>query len=134
VTLTSLDGLRISARDELLTQALNQVQRRAAQMREFAFSLWQTERHSPTYFTIKLRPDIDAASAKEVAGAASVLGSGVEKAMLGIFPAPLRFLEDGNTLVGANDLEEFVRVALEILDEMDVRVAELKQQMCASPK
>lgn len=52
--------------------------------------------------------------------------------MLGTFPAPLRFLDDGNTLVRAKDLNEFVVSASEILDEMDVHISELKRQTALS--
>jgi hypothetical protein len=45
---------------------------------------------------------------------------------------PLRFLEDGNTLVRAGTLEEFVVSASEILENMDVLLAELKKGMTAS--
>lgn len=58
--------------------------------------------------------------------------TGAERAMLGTFPAPLRFLDDGNTLVRAKDLNEFVVSASEILDEMDVHISELKRQTALS--
>lgn len=79
-----------------------------------------------------VRPGIDGRLATQIGGTVSILGTGVERAMLGAFPVPLRFLDDGNTLVTAQTLEEFVTAASQLLDGLEDRVAMLRQQAGAS--
>ena len=128
ITLVSLDELRKAARGELLFLGLLEIQRRAMRMKDYVFSLWRTERHEKGFSTSKPRPGIDGKLATTIGGTVSIIGTGAERALLGTFPAPLRFLEDvGNTLVGAKDLEEFVVSASEILDSLDVLLADLEE-------
>ena len=117
-----------AARGELLSLGLLEVQRRAALMKEYVFPLWTWERHKSGFSESKLRPGIDGALAAKIGGTVSIIGTGAERAQLGTFPAPLRFLDDGNTLVRAKDLEDFVVSASELLDDMDVLLAELRKQ------
>jgi hypothetical protein len=128
ITLSSLDGLREAARAELLSLGLLEIQRRAGRMKQYVFSLWTTERHGSGFSTSKVGLGIDGALATKTGGTISIIGTGAEQALSGTFPVPLRFLDDGNTLIQAKDLDEFVVSASEILDNMDVYVAELKQQ------
>jgi Restriction endonuclease len=133
VTLASLDELRKGAREELLGMGLQEIQRRAMRMKDYIFSLWKTKRHESGFFTSEIRPDIDGKLATKIAGTVSIIGTGAERALVGTFPAPLRFLEDGNSLITAKDLEEFVVSASDILDSMDVLLAELRKQAESSP-
>jgi hypothetical protein len=128
ITLISLKGLREAARSELLSLGLLEIQRRSASIKKYVFSLWKTERHPAGFSTSKVRPDIDGKLATKIGAIVSIIGTGAEQAMLGSFPAPLRFLDDGNTLVRAKDLSEFVVSASDILDEMDIHINELKRQ------
>lgn len=132
MTLISLEGLREAARSELLSLGLSEIHRRSAGLKEYVFSLWKTERHAAGFSMSKVRPDIDGKFATKVGGIVSMICTGAEQAMLGTFRAPLRFLDDGNTLVRAKDLNEFVVSASEILDEMDVHISELKRQTALS--
>jgi hypothetical protein len=132
ITLTSLEELRDAAQSELLSLGLLEVQRRAALIKDYIFSFWKWERHEHGFFQSKMEPGIDGKLATRIGGTVSIIGSGAERALLGTFPVPLRFLEDGNTLVRAGTLEEFVVSASEILENMDVLLAELKKGMTAS--
>ena len=79
-----------------------------------------------------MRSGIDPKLVTKIGGTVSVIGSGAERALLGTFPVPLRFLEDGNTLIRAKDLEEFVVSASKLMDEMDVLITDLKSQVESS--
>ena len=94
ITLVSLDELRKAARGELLFLGLLEIQRRAMRMKDYVFSLWRTERHEKGFSTSKPRPGIDGKLATTIGGTVSIIGTGAERALLGTFPAPLRFLED----------------------------------------
>ncbi|WP_316225548.1 restriction endonuclease [Bradyrhizobium sp. SZCCHNS3052] len=132
ITLISLEDLRSAARADLLSLGLSQVHKRAAQMKGYVFSLWETTKHSAGYFESRIRAEVDGALALRIGGAVSILGMGVEQAMLGRFPAPLPVLNDSDRIVRANSLNEFVAAASELLDRLDVQIAELKQGQ-ASP-
>lgn len=123
ITLTSLEELRDAAKDEILSLGLTELQRRSAHMKEFIFSLWTTERHQAGYSMSQVRPGVDGRLATQIGGAVSILATGVERAILGAFPVPLRFLEDGNTLVTAETLEDFVTLASQILDGLEEDIA-----------
>jgi hypothetical protein len=132
ITLTSLQGLRFAARADLLSLGLAEVHRRTAQMKAYVFSLWETTRHSANYSESKLRAGVNSNLALRLGGAVSILGMGLEEAMLGRFPAPLPVLNDRDRIVRANDLGEFVTAASELLDRLDVQVAELSNPIVSS--
>ena len=67
ITLSSLDGLRVAARAELLSLGLLEIQRRATRMKEYIFSLWRTENPKPDYSRSKIKPGIDGALASKLA-------------------------------------------------------------------
>jgi hypothetical protein len=129
ITLTSLEELRAGARDELLALGLQEVQRRAGRMKDFVLSLWKWKRQEGGFSSGVISSEIDSKLATKIGGIVSVIDSGAQRAFLGTFPVPLRFLEDGNTLVGVNDLEEFVISASKLLDEMDALMVSLKAQV-----
>jgi Restriction endonuclease len=133
ITLISLKGLRDVARADLLSLGLSEIHRRAAQMKDYVFSFWMTVRHAGGYSESRMRAGIDGALAIRIGGAVSILGMGLEQAMLGRFPAPLPVLDDGNRLARANNLDEFVAAASDLLDRLDVQVAELRKQEASSP-
>lgn len=128
ITLTSLEELRDAAKDEILSLGLTELQRRSGHMKEFIFSLWTTERHQAGHSMSQVRPGVDGRLATQIGGAVSILATGVERAILGAFPVPLRFLEDGNTLVTAETLKDFVTLASQILDGFEEDIALLRQQ------
>jgi hypothetical protein len=115
ITLISLDQLREAAKAELLSLGLSEIRRRAAAMKQYVFSLWKMERHERGFSTSKLRAGVDAKLATKIGSTASVIDTGAEQAQLGAFPAPLMFADDGNTIIRASDLDNFVVSASRIV-------------------
>lgn len=130
ITLTSLSDLSENSRCEFLSNGLRTIGRRASALKDLVFSQYEWTQHSRFHHSSRRRSDckVDEKTLTKVGGAASVLCTGVEQAGLGKFPAPVHFLSDGNTIVRARSLDEFVRLASGILDELESQIGPLSDR------
>ena len=124
ITLISLADLRESAKAELLSLGLSEVRRRATVMKNYLFSLYNRESYGPYGGTWKLKPGVDGSDVIRLGGAASMIDMS-EQAQLGKFPVVVMFPPDGEEVVRAKDLEEFLVAATTVLDSLDSGVREV---------
>ncbi len=133
IVLMSLAQLRSGVTEEVLMLGLAEVSRRAVLIREYSTkygcSFFECTRDGKgTTLPLRAGTEKDFNAALELSRAASLIARGAEHALIGDFPAPLSWPRRGCVPVGADSLEEFVRRATSILDDLDLSMIDLKRR------
>lgn len=132
-TLSSLDDLRESVREELERYTLSSIEKKAAVVADGLHQLYDHESSSKDgYFrgSSRPKPGIDSRAVMEAVGKLSVLDFGFRSVRIGKGPIPIRFKEDGNTLTSTREIGRFLEEASKIIaaaeDVLQKQVAKLQ--------
>ncbi len=122
ITLSSLDDMRESIREELERYTLSSLEKKAAIVTDALHGLYVHESSSDKgYFMGTSRPKdgVDGTAVMQVAGQVSILDAGFKSIRTGKSRIPIRFKEDGNTLTSTDKLSIFLEEASAIIAEAE---------------
>ncbi|MEW8495922.1 MAG: restriction endonuclease [Candidatus Thiodiazotropha taylori] len=122
ITLTSLEEMKVSIRDELERYTLSSLEKKSVLIVEDLRKLFVTESKSENGFhsgTTRPRKGVDGAQVMSVIGKLSLLEFGFKEIRIGKAEFRLRFSEDGNTISVIDDIDVFLKEASEIVAEAD---------------
>lgn len=127
ITLTTLADLKRLAKEDLLQLTFEKLERKAAILRREIFGFWKHEWTGPYSGRVSLLPGIDEDAWERAVTNIITLNSEFERMKLDHeFPAPVAKLLDGSWIIAMN-LEEFVQLAGEIIEDMEEWVIQQKR-------
>jgi hypothetical protein len=119
ITLTDLEGLQETARDELVSSALSLVETRALELRHAFLDLYSVKQTSSRSWISTPRVGVDGKAVAHSLGQLGLLGFGFDQVRLRKPPYPVRFDDEGQGQIAVNTLDEFVDQASSVINEAE---------------
>jgi hypothetical protein len=122
ITLSSLDDLRESVREELERYTLSSLEKKAAVVADRLHHLYAGESRSTDGYlrgSSRQNPAIDSSIVFRAVGKLCVLDLGFKSVRIGKIPIPIGFKEDGNTITSTRDIGRFLEEASKIIGDME---------------
>ena len=116
ITLTDLDGLKETAREDLVASVLHRIHTRATELKYKLHNLYTFEQTSPHSWTSKPYPGVDVNAVINAIGKLALLEFGFDRVRLKTPPYPVQFDDSGERMGVVDTLEDFVAGASEVID------------------
>jgi restriction system protein len=128
ITLSSLEDMRESIREELERYTLSSLEKKAGMVADNLHALYVNESSISEggFFMGKIRPKdgVDGNAVMNACGRLSVLENGFRSIRLGKHRIPIRFKEDGNSLTRTDKIGVFLEEASKIVGEAEAVLRE----------
>lgn len=127
ITLSSLEEMNESIREELERYTLSSLEKKAALVAEGLQSLYAHESTTKSGYsmgTSRLKTGVDGKAVTTAGSKLSVLEWGFRTIRIGKRVIPIRFEEDGNTLRGTDEVGRFLEAASKIVSEAEAVLRE----------
>lgn len=131
ITLTDLDGLKETAREDLLSSILHRIETRATRLKYSLYDLYRSEQTSPHSWTSRPFAGVDVSVVVSTIGNLALLEFGFDRVRLKKTPYPVKFDDTGKRQVVVETLDEFVARASEVISEAE---STFKEQRGSIPK
>jgi len=131
ITLTDLDGLKETAREDLLFSVIHRIETRAVELKYSLHNLYSWEHTSPHSGTLRSLTGVDGSTVMSTIGKLAVLEYGFDRVRLKKPPYPIKFDDTGQRQVVVDTLDEFVARASEVISEAE---STLNSQRVSKPK
>ena len=115
ITLTSLDELKETAREDLVSSVLHRIETEAIELKYALHNLFITEKNGPNSMTSKPLPGVNGKAVIRVIGELVLLDFGFDRVKLRKPPYPIKFDESGQREIVADTLDEFVSGAAQVI-------------------
>jgi len=119
ITLTDLDGLKETARHDLIGSVLHRIGTRIVELKYGLHNLYTWERTSPHSSISKPLPGVDGNAVLRTIGTLAFLEHGLDRVRLKKPPYPVKFDEAGERRIVVESLEDFVTAAFEVINEVE---------------
>lgn len=120
ITLTDLDGLKETAKEDLVSSVLHRLEIKAVELKYALHDLYIYEQTSPHSGTASPRHGVDGSAVMRTIGKLAMLEYGFDRARLKKPPYPVKFDDTGQREVVVDTLGEFVDQASEIISEAEL--------------
>lgn len=119
ITLTEFDGLRETAREDLVASVLHRIETRVIELKYELHNLYTSEQTGPHSWISKPQPGVDGNAVMRAIGALAVLEYGFDRIRLKKPPYPVKFDDAGERKVLVDTLDDFVTAASEVIGEAE---------------
>lgn len=119
ITLTDLDELKETAREDLIGSVLHRIEIRVIQLKYDFHNLYTVKRTGQHSWISTSLPGVDAAAVMRALGSLGFLEYGFDQVRLNKSPYPVRLDESGEKRIVVDTLEEFVAAASDIVNEAE---------------
>ena len=119
ITLTTLDLLKETARQDLVLSALHGLETKLVNVKDGLHDLYSIEQTSEYSLLSKPRPGVDGAAVSRVIACLSVLKDGFDAVRAGKSPYPVGFDDNGQAIVSVTTLDAFVAQATKVIGEAE---------------
>ena len=119
ITLTDLDGMKETTREDLIASVLHRIETRAVELRYDLHNLYIAEKTGPHSWSSRPLPGVDGNAVMCATGALAVLEFGFDRVRLKKPPYPVKFDDSGERQVVVDTLEAFVAAASEVIGEAE---------------
>jgi len=117
ITLTSIEDLRQTVKDDLEQSALHQLENKTTRLKNELQNLYEVEQTGPNSLVSRPLPGIDGDLVMRATGRLSAVGLGFDRIRLAEPPYPVAFDDTGNKILAAPTVESFVeQVSSIVLD------------------
>jgi hypothetical protein len=126
ITLTNLEDLKETVKDDLLQSSLHHLESRVTYLKYELNNLYETEKTGPNSLVSKPLPGIDGNAVMRSGGLLSIIEYGFDKIRLANPPYPVSFDDNGNKIIMAPTVDAFVEHVTFLINDVE---ALLKAQL-----
>lgn len=119
ITLTDLDELKETAREDLVSSVLHRIETKAVEVKYALHDLYTSEQTGPHSLISRPLPGVDVNAVMNTIGKLAVLQFGFDRVRLKKPPYMVKFNDTGQRGIAVDTLEEFVAQASEVISKAE---------------
>jgi hypothetical protein len=119
ITLTNIEDLKETVKDDLLESTLHHLQNKATHLKYHLHDLYETEKTGPNSLVSKPLPGVDGNEVMKATGRLSLLDLGFDRIRLNDPPYPVAYNDENNKIISTPTIESFVDQATFLIHEIE---------------